>query len=202
MVMNEHPRFSLSWLLSQIPNAITVARVALVIPTAWCLWAERYDYALVLMAVAGASDAIDGWLARTFHWQSRFGEVVDPIADKLLIGTVFVILTLLHHFPVWLLLIILARDVTILTGALVYRGLFGNIEMSPTFVSKSNTALQILLVLLVLVSLCDLAWLSLWAHKLVYPYGIALVAMLSIISGLDYVLTWSRRAWRKGHTTS
>ena len=186
-------------LLRQVPNAITVGRVLLVVPTAWYLWQEAYPTALALMAIAGASDAVDGWVARTFHWQSRFGEVVDPMADKLLIGTVFVLLTLQGHVPVWLLLVILGRDLIILAGALVYRGLFGDIEMAPTFVSKSNTAFQILLVLLVLVSHCGFPWLSPLSHTLVYPFGIVLVALLGIVSGLDYVLIWGRKAWRQAH---
>ena len=72
--------------MSQIPNAISVGRIILVVPTAWCLWTGQYVDALVLMAIAGASDAVDGWLARRFNWSSQFGAAIDPLADKFLVG--------------------------------------------------------------------------------------------------------------------
>ena len=75
----------------QIPNIITVVRIALVIPTTWLLWEGRYVEGLILMCIAGASDALDGWLARHFHWSSPFGAAMDPIADKLLIAAMFIV---------------------------------------------------------------------------------------------------------------
>ena len=76
----------------QLPNAITVARVLLVLPTAWLLWNAQYPAALVLMTIAGASDAVDGWLARRWRAQSRFGEAFDPLADKLLVAVMVVMI--------------------------------------------------------------------------------------------------------------
>src|SRR3954464_5920216 len=113
-----------SGLLRQIPNVITVVRVLLVIPITWCLFEAQYLQALVLMAVAGASDAIDGWLARRFDWITRFGAALDPMADKILVGVLFVALTVQGKLPLWVAGIAIARDLVIVAGAVTYRMMF------------------------------------------------------------------------------
>ena len=183
--------------LRHVPNIITVGRVLLVIPTAWCLWYELYVEALTLMAVAGASDAVDGALARRFDWFSRFGAFLDPLADKLLIGVLIVVLTLQGHMPWWLTAIVIGRDLVILIGATFYRFLFGSIEIEPRILSKINTALQIVVVLLFLLELCQLPYVTELATTLNHPWGVWLLAAAGIISGADYVLSWSRRALRE-----
>jgi cardiolipin synthase len=180
--------------LRHIPNAITVARLLLVAPTAYFLWRSEYQLALVLMAVAGASDAVDGWLARRFGWTSKLGATLDPVADKLLVGALFVVLTLQGLLPPWLVAIVVGRDAIIMAGAGIYRLLFTHLELVPTFISKANTALQIVLLLLFLLMLCELPVVSDLARRAVFPYGVTLVAILGVVSGLDYVVTWSRRA--------
>jgi cardiolipin synthase len=171
-----------------------VARVFLVAPTAYYLWHAQYQLALALMAIAGASDAIDGWLARKFGWMSKLGATLDPVADKLLVGVLFVVLTLQGHLPPWLVAIVVGRDAIILAGAGVYRVLFSHLELVPTFISKANTALQIVLLLLFLLMLCNLPVVSELSRAIVFPYGVWLVAIVGVVSGLDYVVTWSRRA--------
>lgn len=187
---------------AQLPNAITVIRILLVAPTAWLLWQGAYVQALVLMAIAGVSDAVDGWLARQFDWTSRFGEAMDPVADKLLVGTMFVVFTLQDHIPLWLAVVVIGRDVVIVVGAGVYRLLFGDIEFAPTFLSKANTAMQIVMLLLLLLWQCQVEAISPLAATLVNPYCFWIVALLGVTSGLDYVLTWGLRAWRNAHPTS
>jgi cardiolipin synthase (CMP-forming) len=181
-------------LLRQIPNVITVARVLLVIPTAWCLIEGRYVQALVLMAVAGASDAVDGWVARRFGWITWFGAAVDPLADKILVGVLFITLTVQGALPLWVAGIAIGRDVVILAGAAAYRLMFKHIEFAPTLLSKANTAVQIVVLLLLLLALCDFPVVSSIAASIAQPYGFWLVAALAIVSGADYVITWSRRA--------
>lgn len=188
--------------IAQLPNVITVVRILLVAPTAWLLWHGAYFQALVLMAIAGVSDAVDGWLARQFNWASRFGAAMDPLADKLLVGTMFVVFTLQDHIPLWLAVVVIGRDVVIVAGAGVYRLLFEEIEFAPTFLSKANTAMQIVMLLLLLVSLCQLQWISPLAELLADPFCFWIVALLGISSGLDYVLTWGLRAWRNAHPTA
>ena len=125
---------------AQIPNIITVARILLVLPTAILLWREMYIYALVMMSIAGASDALDGWLARHFNWLSSFGAAMDPVADKLLVAVLFVVFTLQGHIPLWVAAIVLGRDAIIMTGAGVYRLLFETIEFTPTFISSTASS--------------------------------------------------------------
>ena len=187
---------------AQIPNAITVIRIVLIVPTAWLLWQQSYVLALVLTAVASASDALDGWLARHFNWTSHFGAAMDPVADKLLIGTLFVVFWIQGHIPPWLAIIVIARDGLILVGAGIYRWIFEKIDFAPTFVSKANTAMQIVMLLLLLVHQCQFGVLSRIADLLVNPYCFWIVALLGVSSGVDYVITWGLRAWRNANAPS
>lgn len=183
---------------AQIPNVITVIRILLVVPTAWLLWETRYLDALILMSIAGASDALDGWLARRFHWTSRFGAAMDPVADKLLVAVLFVVFTIQGHIPLWVAIIVLTRDFIIMAGAGVYRLLFERISFEPTFVSKANTAMQIIMLLMLLLSLCGFGWLSNLSGLLVDPFVFYILAVLGVSSGIDYVITWGQRAWKNG----
>ena len=182
--------------LSSLPNMITMLRIFLVAPTAWLLIEEQYVWALVVMALAGASDALDGWLARRFEWTSRIGAALDPVADKLLVAAMFIVFTVQGHIPLWVAAIVLGRDAVIMSGAGVYRLLYGPIQFSPTLASKANTATQIIVVLLLLLGLCDFGWLSAIALSLADPWCFYLLALLGLGSGLDYVFTWSLKALR------
>ena len=184
--------------LSQIPNIITVIRILLVVPTAWLLWEMRYVDALILMSIAGASDALDGWLARRFRWTSKFGAAMDPIADKLLVAVLFVVFTIQGHIPLWVAIIVLTRDSVIMVGAGIYPLLFERISLEPTFVSKANTAMQIIMLLMLLLSFCGFGWLSDLSGRLVDPFLFYVLAVLGVSSGIDYVITWGQRAWKKG----
>ncbi len=181
--------------LRHLPNLISTLRVVLVVPAAWYLWTEQYNQALGVMVVAAISDAIDGWLARAFSWTSRLGELIDPIADKLLIGTLFVVLALKGHIPPWLVVLVVGRDLIILSGAIAYHLRFGKQDFPPTFVSKANTAVQLVVLFALLLTLCELPVVSNWANLLVDPLGVTLVLVLGLVSGGDYIYTWSRKIW-------
>jgi cardiolipin synthase len=181
--------------LRHLPNLISALRVVLVVPAAWYLWTEQYNQALGVMVVAAVSDAIDGWLARAFNWTSRFGELIDPIADKLLIGTLFVVLALKGHIPAWLVVLVVGRDLIILVGAIAYHLRFGKQDFPPTFVSKTNTAVQLVVLFALLLTLCKLPVVSNWANMLVDPLGVTLVLVLGLVSGCDYIYTWGRKIW-------
>ena len=149
------------------------------------------------MLVAGLSDGLDGALARGYRWTSKFGELADPLADKLLVGMVFVLLTIQGHIPLWVALIVIGRDLVIVCGAMTFRQLFGALEIDPTLVSKINTGLQVIVLVLKLIDLSNLEYLADLARLLVDPVGMWLVAGFSLVSGLDYVITWSRRSIRQ-----
>ncbi|MDX1757457.1 MAG: CDP-alcohol phosphatidyltransferase family protein [Marinobacter sp.] len=174
-----------------IPNALTFLRVALIIPFAVALWREEYGLALVVFAVAAASDACDGFLARQYDWRSRVGAIADPLADKALLITAYLMLTLTGVLPVWLFALVLGRDVLIVVGGLAYHYGIGRFDMQPSLLGKFNTLVQILVVLAIIILLANLPMFS-W----IIEVGIALVAVTAIVSGAHYVLVWGMRAWR------
>lgn len=187
-------------MLASLPNIISIVRISSVIPIAWLLWEDLYVWALIVTSAAGASDAVDGWLARRLNAVSQLGAAMDPVADKLLVAVIFVIFAVKGHLPLWLAVIVLGRDAVILSGAGVYRLLFGRIEYSPTYLSKANTAMQIATAALVLLWLCDFAVISALIGAVMDPYGFYVLAVIGLASGLDYVVTWSMRAWREARS--
>lgn len=181
-----------------IPNIITVMRILLVAPIAWLMLENRYVDALLLMVIAGLSDALDGFLARRFNWGTRLGATLDPLADKLLVAAVFLVFTWQGHIPLWIAIIVLARDFLIVAGAGVYKVLYEEVEISPTFLSKANTAMQLVVLIFLLVGLLPMGVMSDIAVALVDPYSFYILAVLGVSSGLDYVFTWGSKAYREG----
>ena len=136
-----------------IPNAITIVRFLLVPAVIYALLAGRTDLALVGFVVAGISDGVDGFIARQFDQRSELGAYLDPVADKLLLVSVFVVLGYMGELPLWLVIAAVSRDALII-GAVMLSSLMGRpVEMKPLFVSKSNTAIQIVLAAVVLAEL-------------------------------------------------
>lgn len=174
--------------LRHIPNLLTVLRCVLTVPLAVTLAERQYPAALAIFVIAGASDGLDGYLAKRFGWQSRFGAILDPLADKLLLLIGFGVLTWSGVLPLWLFVLVLGRDLVIVSGALLYHRLFGPYPMQPTLLSKANTLLQILLLGLVLFTLGVMPM-----PASVLAVGMALIAITTLVSGLDYVWTWGRR---------
>jgi len=153
--------------------------------------------AFVLMIVAGVSDALDGYLARRFEWMSKLGATLDPLADKFLVAAVFIVFTLQGHIPVWVALIVLARDFTIVAGAGVYKLLYEEVDIAPTFLSKANTAMQIVTLCLLMGSMLSLGIVAEIAAGVLEPFFYVL-AVLGVGSGFDYVVTWGSKAYRQG----
>jgi cardiolipin synthase len=174
--------------LRQLPNCVSSIRIFLVIPIAVSLAHHRYLATLWLFGAAGLSDALDGFLAKRFGWQTELGGILDPLADKLMLATVFVMLALLGSVPVWLTAVVIARDGIIVLGAILFRLLVGPIAARPSMVSKLNTLCQILFILVVIGGL-QFAWPPAWALIL----G-ALVFVTVFVSGIDYVRVYARRA--------
>jgi cardiolipin synthase len=172
-----------------IPNLITVFRFLLVTPVVWAMLDDRFGLALLLFGIAGLSDAIDGYLAKRNNWSSRLGAILDPLADKLLLVCAFVTLGWLGLIPLWLVALIILRDIIIVTGALVYHYKVEKITMEPSMVSKLNTFTQILLVFTVMFSRGIQALPDTWIDVLLYA-----VLVTTVWSGLGYIWTWGRRA--------
>ncbi len=176
---------SLRWL----PNAISLLRIALIVPILLFIFEGRYAWALALFFVAGFSDGIDGYLAKRYNWHTRLGALLDPVADKLLVAGTFIVLAYTQHIPVWLAVVVIARDVIIIGGATAYNFLVKPVQGEPTRISKLNTALELLLLLFVLSRAAfD------WPDAITITILGAAVLVTVVISGIDYVVSWSRRA--------
>jgi cardiolipin synthase len=169
-------------------------RILLVLPTVAALASEKFLLALLLFALAGISDALDGYIAKRFHYQSRLGTILDPLADKLLLVATYLVLSWLDLLPWWLAAAVVARDLLILAGAVSFHVFIGEYEMEPTVISKFNTAMQILLGLTVVFSAGVYA-----LPEAVIGWLVLLVLVTTVVSGIDYVWTWSVRAWRARH---
>lgn len=176
---------SLSWL----PNAISLMRIALVAPILLLILEGGFAWALALFFVAGSSDGIDGYLAKRFDWHTRLGALLDPVADKLLVAGTFITLAYTRHIPIWLAVVVISRDVIIIGGATVYNFIVKPVQGEPTKISKLNTALQLLFLLFVL----SRAGFS-WPDQITITVLGAAILITVVISGVDYVWSWSTRA--------
>ncbi|MEW6446121.1 MAG: CDP-alcohol phosphatidyltransferase family protein [Pseudomonadota bacterium] len=173
-------------MLKHIPNLITLARMALIPWIALALAEGRYAEATVLFALAAASDGVDGLLARRFGWQTRLGAILDPLADKAMILAAVIALAVGGLLPVWLLGLLLLRDLLIVAGATHYnfcvrRGYVPH----PLLLGKLHTFMVALLILVVIAA----AWQG-WALGVERDILIVLVTLSTFISGAAYYRQW------------
>lgn len=176
-------------LARQLPNTLTTLRLLLAIPLCWMILARDFETVLWIALAAGLSDGVDGWLARSLNATSRYGAVVDPLADKVMLSGAYPCMAIVGLIPEWLALLVIGRDLVIVAGALAFYGLYGRYEMEPTGLGKLSTFLQIIFALLVLL-------------QQVYPVLPAAVLYLSLfvvvagtaVSGVHYVYVWGSKA--------
>ena len=168
-----------------IPNSLTLFRI-LVIPIMIYLFlsgdSANRMFASLIFLIAIITDYLDGVVARSMNQQTKFGEFLDPVADKLLISSTFVMLVLLGDIPFWLVLLVVCRDVGIVGGYLILYTLGVMTTIRPTVVSKVNTALQILLVTGVLLTR------SVWSNGGPVVEGLIIaVTITTVASSLQYI---------------
>jgi cardiolipin synthase (CMP-forming) len=175
--------------MRHIPNALCILRMLLVVPVAWLLSAGEYQLTLWVFAFAGFTDGLDGFLAKRFGWMSELGKILDPLADKILLVSVFITLAALGIVPMWLAVTAVLRDVTITAGAISYNALYGYPNGRPTIISKINTGCQILYLLLAVAAKAGD-----WAPDTALIVLGALVFVTTVVSGIDYVVTYTRKA--------
>lgn len=175
--------------LRNLPNFLSVLRILLVPPVVYYLLQQNYEPALILFVIAGVTDSLDGWLAKHFNWQSHLGEILDPLADKLLLVSSYVCFAWLALLPVWLVVTVILRDVVIVSGGVLYRIFFGKVDIQPTYISKLNTLMQIVLIAVMLLSLTWLPMDDLLITILVWS-----VFITTTVSGVVYVYAWGARA--------
>jgi cardiolipin synthase (CMP-forming) len=179
---------SASTALLTLPNVITFARLCAVPLSVWLVLERQFAQAFFLFVAAGASDAVDGWLARRNGGGNSVGAMLDPVADKALLVTMYVTLAVVKVLPDWLAILVVFRD-TVIVGGVVVLSLLGQpVLMRPLYISKLNTVLQIVLVAVVLL----LSGFGLEA-PVVVGVLVWLVAATTLASGAAYVWIVRRR---------
>lgn len=183
-----------------IPNLLSLLRMGLIPLFVIMIVNGDLPKALLIFVVAGVTDALDGFIARFWHQQSPLGAYLDPIADKLLLTTAYVMLAIpsFNHgtrIPSWVTILVIARDVLLVSVALVMYLALGVKKFPPTVLSKVNTVFQVLAVVLVLVSG---SFPALHSIELTADTCLFLVAGLTVASGLDYVYRASRLEKKPG----
>lgn len=175
-------------ILFTLPNMITLARLAAVPGTIWLILQHRLDLAFLLFLAAGISDGLDGWLARATNSRSALGALLDPVADKALLVSVYVTLAAIAVLPDWLAILVVFRDLVIVGGLTLLWMLGNRPPIRPLWISKLNTLLQIML-----------AALALFIHGFEVPMETAitlliwLVAASTLASGIAYVTQAARQ---------
>ena len=179
----------MNW-LRYLPNLITIARIFSMIPLVWFMLEKNYEYALYIAILASFSDMLDGYLARRFDWEGKLGRILDPIADKFMMLCCYLLFAVQGLIPNWLLIIVLARDIAIITGGVFYHYAILKVDQEkPSMLSKFNTAFQLLLIVVLLSHYSVFQFPLVFINTLIY-----LVTFFTVSSGLHYVYFWSKKA--------
>lgn len=163
------------------PNRLTIFRIVLVPVFVSAVMYYRLDLALYVFVLSAVTDGLDGYLARTLDQKTRFGAIIDPIADKLLNGSAYICLSMVSGLPeyltmpVYVPILVISRDVIILLGAVAIYLLSGRIDVRPTALGKVTTCFQMATIIAVLLRFSHSAWL--WNT----------MALVTFISGIDYL---------------
>jgi cardiolipin synthase len=172
-----------------IPNIITLGRILLVPFIVWAIASNQMEIAFIIFVVAGVSDAVDGFLAKRFDMASELGALLDPLADKALLVSIYVALGIWVAVPGWLVILVVSRDIMIV-AAVIVSWLFGKpIPMKPLMVSKLNTVAQVAFAALVLASL------GFSFKEMLPPYDLILmgfVTIFTLVSMALYLKEWVR----------
>ncbi len=176
-----------------IPNLLTLLRILLVPLTIWLIVSDELRGAFAVLLVAGVTDGVDGFLAKRYGWTTELGAYLDPLADKLLLVSTYITLGLRLQLPSWLVILVVSRDVMIVSAILLSVIVGPRVKMRPLRISKFNTVAQIALALLVLADAgFGLGW-DLPRTLLIY-----LTAALTAASAGAYLWNWLQSI--QGHT--
>ena len=171
------------------PNQLTLLRMIFVPFIVIHLVDGHYLWALIVFVIAGFSDGLDGLLARTLHQQTLLGQYLDPIADKLLLSTIFLVLSILHKIPWKYTVVVFSRDISILAASAVLFAIAGLRNFRPSIFGKANTVSQIAAVFFVLLlQVHPLRWV--WIARTVF---LRATFLFTIVSALHYVILVQQR---------
>jgi cardiolipin synthase (CMP-forming) len=168
-----------------LPNLITIARILLVPVVVWAIASREWQIAFLLFLIAGVSDAIDGFLAKRFGMSSELGAYLDPLADKVLIVSIYIALGITEAIPRWIVILVVSRDILIIGGVMLAWFLGKAVRVKPVLVSKLNTVAQIVFACLVLAALAFQV-----EVEAVQDGTMAIVAVLTLASIGFYVREW------------
>ncbi|HTR44119.1 MAG TPA: CDP-alcohol phosphatidyltransferase family protein [Thermodesulfovibrionales bacterium] len=171
-----------------MPNTLTLARIVLIPLFVTSVIYRRYDYALFLFAVAALTDTFDGFIARVRNQKTALGTFLDPLADKFLLVTSFILFSIYGLVPKWLTIVIISRDLIVVTGWLVIYIVTHTSKIDTTPAGKAAIALQLVLIGYVLVTL------NMPSIPDIRAYLIALVSFFTILSGLHYIYRGLRQS--------
>ena len=164
-----------------LPNSLTVLRIILIPFFVGFLIYGHYGLALLTLIVAGITDILDGVIARMANQRTKLGAYLDPLADKLLLTSAFVTLSILHLVPIWVAIIVLSRDLIIIVGTLLLYVTETPLEVIPTVLGKVDTLAQLLYLGLALV------FIYLQRDRALLIPLLAIMLVLTVVSGLQYV---------------
>ena len=164
-----------------LPNSLTILRILLIPVFIGFLLYERYEYSLAVLLLAGLTDGLDGTIARVANQRTRLGADLDPVADKLLLTSGFVTLSVLHLVPSWIAIVVVSRDMMLMTGTLLARLTESQLDISPTLLGKGTTLVQLSYLILVVVLTSRQMNLSL-IQPLLY-----LMVCVTVMSGFHYL---------------
>jgi cardiolipin synthase len=179
-----------------LANLITLGRLLSVPVAIWLILDERYAASFWVFVAAGVSDAVDGYVAKRFDRRTPLGALLDPLADKALLTGVYLTLGVAGHLPVWLVSLVIIRDSLILTGFAALRVSASPQRLTPLYISKLNTLVQIALVGFVLGRLGLGIDAGLWTGLLIIA-----AAVTTILSGMSYLARLARILARSGPST-
>jgi cardiolipin synthase len=168
-----------------LPNLITILRILLVPITIWLIISSEYGLAFAAFIAAGVSDGVDGFIARRYNQRTELGAYLDPLADKALLVSIYVVLGMIKILPAWLVIMVVTRDVLIIGAVVLARVMGKPVAVAPSKASKVNTVAQICLAMVALASLA----LQFEASPYL-PAGVLLVAILTVGSGALYMQAW------------
>jgi cardiolipin synthase len=172
-----------------LPNLITAARLLLIGPLMWLIVTDRVQAAFWVFIVAGVSDAVDGYIAKTFNAKTDLGAILDPLADKMLLDGIYVALALGGNLPLWLALLVVSRDLIIVVGVIMIRKRDPIYRIRPLVIGKLNTFCQIVLAATALAIWGGIADVGMLLMPLVI-----LVTATTLLSGASYALQAVRHA--------
>jgi cardiolipin synthase (CMP-forming) len=170
-----------------LANLLTLARLLCVAPLVWLVRGGDYHAAALVFVAAALTDAADGYVAKRYNQITPLGAVLDPVADKLLMDSLFLTLAFGGHLPAWLALLVIGRDLLMVFGTLTLRLLAGRFRVEPLLVGKLSTFFQIVLGGTVLLGLSVVPGLLAWVQPL-----LLVTAGLVVASALSYVQAASR----------